>query len=78
MRLKSPALCFTPRGGLAIDGDARVLRRDGTALPNLLAGGGAACGVSGSQDWGYLSGNGLLTAATLGYCAGVTAAGLLG
>jgi len=43
-----------------------------------LAGGGAACGVSGSQDWGYLSGNGLLTAATLGYCAGVTAAGLLG
>lgn len=76
--LKVTGALFHTQGGLAIDGDARVLRRDGTALPNLLAGGGAACGVSGSQDWGYLSGNGLLTAATLGYCAGVTAAGLLG
>ncbi len=51
-----------------------MLRRDGTPLPNLLAGGGAACGVSGSKVWGYLSGNGLLTATTLGHIAGEQAA----
>ena len=75
--LKVTGALFHTQGGLAVDGEARVLRHDGTALPNLLAGGGAACGVSGSHDWGYLSGNGLLTAATLGYRAGVTAAKLL-
>ena len=55
-----------------IDGvlHARVLRADGAPLPNLFAGGGAACGISGSADWGYLSGNGLLTAVTLGRIAG--------
>ena len=40
----------------------RVLRADGTPLPNLLAAGGAAGGVSGDAVWGYLSGNGLLSA----------------
>lgn len=65
---------FHTQGGLRIDTAARVLRRDGTALPNLLAGGGAACGVSGSKVWGYLSGNGLLTATTLGHIAGEGAA----
>jgi fumarate reductase flavoprotein subunit len=67
---------FHTQGGLVVDDNARVLRGDGTALPNLYAGGGAACGVSGSQDWGYLSGNGLLTAVTLGYMAGRHAARL--
>lgn len=67
---------FHTQGGLRIDATARVLRRDGTALPNLFAGGGAACGVSGSQVWGYLSGNGLLTATTLGHIAGEQAARL--
>ena len=62
------------QGGLAVDAQARVLRRDGTPLPNLFAGGGAARGVSGAHVWGYLSGNGLLTAVTLGRAAGAGAA----
>lgn len=65
---------FHTQGGLVVDGDARVLRDDGTPLPNLFAGGGAACGVSGPSDWGYLSGNGLLTALVLGRLAGAAAA----
>ncbi|MBT4044917.1 MAG: FAD-dependent oxidoreductase [Rhodospirillaceae bacterium] len=64
---------FHTQGGLNIDPQARVLRPDGSALPNLYAGGGAACGLSGSQVWGYLSGNGLLTAVNLGRIAGQTA-----
>ncbi len=40
------------------------------AGPNLLAAGGAACGVSGADASGYLSGNGLLTAIALGAIAG--------
>jgi len=67
---------FHTQGGLRIDAGARVLRRDGTTLPNLFAGGGAACGVSGTTVEGYLSGNGLLTAVTLGHIAGRQAAGL--
>lgn len=67
---------FHTQGGLVVDTDARVLRADGTALPNLFAGGGAACGISGPAVWGYLSGNGLLTAATLGRIAGERAAAL--
>ena len=62
---------FHTQGGLAIDAQARVLRADGSGpLPNLFAAGGAACGVSGSGDSGYLSGNGLLTAVMLGRIAG--------
>jgi fumarate reductase flavoprotein subunit len=65
---------FHTQGGLAVDAAARVLRRDGTSLPNLFAGGGAARGVSGPTVEGYLSGNGLLTAVTLGRAAGTSAA----
>lgn len=65
---------FHTQGGLAIDRTARVLRRDCTPLPNLFAGGGAARGASGAAVWGYLSGNGLLTAVTLGGIAGASAA----
>ncbi len=68
---------FHTQGGLAVDTGARVLRPDGTALANLFAGGGAACGVSGPEVWGYLSGNGLLTATTLGRLAGQSAAALV-
>ncbi len=64
---------FHTQGGLVVDTTARVLRPDGTPLPNLLAAGGAACGVSGSQASGYLSGNGLLSAVVLGAIAGRTA-----
>ncbi|MDA1101485.1 MAG: FAD-dependent oxidoreductase [Proteobacteria bacterium] len=72
--IKVSGALFHTQGGLEIDAAARVLRPDGTPLPNLYAGGGAACGVSGSQVWGYLSGNGLLTAVNLGRLAGQTAA----
>lgn len=65
---------FHTQGGLAVDGAARVLRPDGTAFPNLFAAGGAACGVSGPEAGGYLSGNGLLTAVVLGRIAGQEAA----
>lgn len=61
---------FHTQGGLVVDARARVLGRDGTPLRNLYAGGGAACGVSGSGVEGYLSGNGLLTAVGLGFVAG--------
>lgn len=65
---------FHTQGGLTIDADCRVLRVDGTPFPNLFAAGGAARGVSGSAVWGYLSGNGLLTAVGLGFVAGEKAA----
>ena len=65
---------FHTQGGLVVNDQARVLRGDGTALPNLFAGGGAPRGLSGPSDWGYLSGNGLLTAVTLGRIAGRHAA----
>jgi fumarate reductase flavoprotein subunit len=65
---------FHTQGGLVVDGDGRVLDTHGRPLPGLFAAGGAACGVSGSQARGYLSGNGLLTAVAYGFRAG-TAAG---
>jgi fumarate reductase flavoprotein subunit len=69
---------FHTQGGLAIDGFAHVLKADGTPIANLFAGGGAACGVSGSRIEGYLSGNGLLTAIALGSIAGQSAATWVG
>jgi fumarate reductase flavoprotein subunit len=68
--VKVTGALFHTQGGLKVDGDARVLHADGTPFPNLFATGGAAGGVSGSTDSGYLSGNGLLSAAVLGYRAG--------
>jgi fumarate reductase flavoprotein subunit len=67
---------FHTQGGLVVSPEGRVRRADATMLPNLLAAGGAACGVSGPTAAGYLSGNGLLTAVTLGRQAGRTAAAL--
>jgi fumarate reductase flavoprotein subunit len=64
---------FHTQGGLDIDAQARVLRADGTPLPNLLAAGGAARGVSGNTVSGYLSGNGLLSAVAGGFIAAHTA-----
>ena len=61
---------FHTQGGLRTDAEARVLDRAGAPIPGLHAGGGAACGVSGSADSGYLSGNGLLSAVVLGRLAG--------
>jgi fumarate reductase flavoprotein subunit len=68
---------FHTQGGLEVDTCARVLRKDGTPFPNLFAGGGAARGLSGPADWGYLSGSGLLMATNLGRLAGETAADLV-
>ncbi|OHC97508.1 MAG: 3-ketosteroid dehydrogenase [Sphingomonadales bacterium GWF1_63_6] len=65
---------YHTQGGLEIDAQARVLKADGTPFPNLFAGGGAARGVSGAGASGYIAGNGLLTATTLGKVAGRTAA----
>lgn len=66
---------FHTQGGMAVDADGRVLRPDGSVIPGLFAGGGAAAGISGCQGaGGYASGNGLLTAIGLGYLAGRAAA----
>lgn len=81
-----PALCppycavkvtgalFHTQGGLGIESDTRVRLETGGTLENLFAAGGAAVGVSGSGDSGYLSGNGLLSAVVLGRIAGQSAA----
>ncbi|ETX28773.1 FAD-dependent oxidoreductase [Roseivivax isoporae] len=75
----SPSFCgvrvtgalFHTQGGLVTDGTGRVQDSSGRPMPNLYAAGGAACGVSGSRDSGYLSGNGLLAAVVLGRAAGM-------
>jgi fumarate reductase flavoprotein subunit len=75
--IKVTGALFHTQGGLDIDAQTRVLRLDGTPLPNLLAAGGAARGVSGQEVWGYLSGNGLLSAIAGGHIAAHTAQQLL-
>ena len=61
---------FHTQGGLLVDKYARVIQESGSIIQGLYACGGAACGVSGPDVSGYLSGNGLLTAISLGYVAG--------
>lgn len=68
---------FHTQGGLEVDKTGRVLRADGSQMPNLFAGGGAARGLSGPSRWGYLSGSGLLMATNLGRLAGEAAADLV-
>ena len=75
--VKVTGALFHTQGGLAVDVEARVLREDGSRLPNLFAGGGAARGISGPGAAGYMAGNGLLTATTFGRLAGEAAARLL-
>jgi fumarate reductase flavoprotein subunit len=75
MALRVRGALYHTQGGLQVDATARVLRADGTALPNLFAGGGAARGVSGPSCWGYLPAMGLCSAMTLGALAGRGAAG---
>ena len=72
--IKVTGALFHTQGGLDIDARCRVLREaDGLPFPNLLAAGGAARGVSGNAVWGYLSGNGLLSAVAGGFIAARTA-----
>ncbi len=71
-----PAL-FHTQGGLVVDGDARVLREDGSPITGLYASGGAAIGISGHGAGGYMAGNGLLPALGLAvlaadHCRGVS------
>ncbi len=72
--LKVVGALYHTQGGLQIDADARVLRADGSGLPNVFAGGGAARGLSGPSSWGYLPAMGLCAAVTLGRIAGRSAA----
>lgn len=75
--VKVTGALFHTQGGLDIDAQCRVLNNDGLPLPNLLAAGGAARGVSGNDVSGYLSGNGLLSAIAGGHIAAATAVALL-
>lgn len=72
--VKVTGALFHTQGGLDIDDHCRVLAENGQALPNLLAAGGAARGVSGDAVWGYMSGNGLLSALGGGWIAAGTVA----
>jgi fumarate reductase flavoprotein subunit len=74
LALKVGGALYHTQGGLQVDATARVVREDGSSLPNLFAGGGAARSVSGPSSWGYLPAMGLCTAVTLGWLAGRSAA----
>lgn len=58
------------QGGLKVDTSCRVLRPDGSPVPNLYAGGNTMVGLSGDAAGGYTSGNGLLVAYTTGMIIG--------
>ena len=76
--IKVTGALFHTQGGLDIDAQARVMHAStGQPFANLLAAGGAARGVSGNAIWGYLSGNGLLSAVAGGWIAAGTATALL-
>jgi fumarate reductase flavoprotein subunit len=75
--VKVTGALFHTQGGLDIDAHCRVLREDASPFNNLLAAGGAARGVSGHAVWGYLSGNGLLSAIAGGFIAAQTAKTIL-
>ena len=63
------------QGGAVVDPRGRVLRRDGSAIPGLRAGGGTAVGLAGADSSGYSSGNGLLSAFGMGWIIGTELSG---
>ncbi len=71
--VKVTGAVFHTQGGLVVDRQARVVDDKGDPIVGMYAAGGAACGVSGAQASGYLSGNGLLTAVAYGFIAGAQA-----
>jgi fumarate reductase flavoprotein subunit len=71
--VKVTGALFHTQGGLIVNHSAQICRPDGSQFDNIFACGGAACGVSGPDVSGYLSGNGLLTALSLGEIAGRSA-----
>lgn len=68
--VRTTGALFHTQGGLRVDATARVVRADGTPLPNLFASGGTACSISGDGCDGYLPAAGLCMAMTLGMLAG--------
>jgi len=76
--VKVTGALFHTQGGLGIDANSRVLSTSGEPFLNLFAAGGAARGVSGNSVWGYLSGNGLLSAFAGAYIAACSIADSLG
>ena len=75
--VKVTGALFHTQGGLVVNEHAQVMDKNKVPLPNLFAGGGSARGISGPSDWGYIAGNGLLTATTFGRLAGLSAANLV-
>ncbi|WP_317928621.1 FAD-dependent oxidoreductase [Halioxenophilus sp. WMMB6] len=75
--LKVVGAIYHTQGGLQINSAAQVVRGNGSPLPNLFAGGGAARSVSGPAHWGYIPAMGLATAVVLGRMAGTRAAELV-
>ena len=73
--VKVTGALFHTQGGLKVNARAQIQKPNGIAFENIFACGGAACGVSGPDVSGYLSGNGLLTALSLGEIAGRFAGG---
>ena len=67
--IKVTVALYHTQGGLKVNTDGQVLRPNGSVIPNLYAGGGAATGVSGTGVEGYLPGNGLLSSLGLGMLA---------
>ncbi len=72
--LRVTGALFHTQGGLVVDDHAQVVRTDGTPLPNVFAGGGAARSISGPDVTGYLPAVGICMAITLGALAGDAAA----
>lgn len=70
--VKVTGALFHTQGGLKVNEKGGVLR-NGSPIPGLYAAGGAAVGVSGDSSYGYVSGNGLLSALGLGFLAGSAA-----
>ena len=68
--VKVTGALFHTQGGLRVNRNAQICRPNGVPFDTIFACGGAACGVSGPDVSGYLSGNGLLTALSLGEIAG--------
>src|SRR5205823_6959172 len=76
--IKVTVALYHTQGGIRVSADAQVLRKNGSVIPNLYAGGGVAAGVSGDGMDGYLPGSGQLASLGLGFIAGRHAAQSLG
>lgn len=72
--VKVTGAVYHTQGGLVVDHNAQVKRPDGSVLPNLFAGGGAARSISGPTASGYIPAAGLCMAMTLGRLAGTASA----